>query len=130
MKLTTISQFDESKYEVVGLVDSVLTRSVSEFRQYFAQITSVFGGKNDILNSRFLKARDDALKDLKEKANDMGADMVVGVSLMTQVIVVGGAEFITYEALGTALRRKDGKASDSVDGGGKKRRRTLRKNKA
>ena len=128
MKVTTTTYFDESKYEVIGLVDSVTTRAISEFRQYFAQLTGIFGGKNDLLNSKFLKARDDAIQELKNKADDMGADMLIGVSLTTDVVNMGGTEFLTYAGLGTALRRKDKTTSDSMDGG--KRRRTLRKNKA
>lgn len=129
MKVTTTSYFDESKYEVIGLVDSVTTRAISEFRQYFAQLTGIFGGKNDLLNSKFLKARNDAIDELRRKADDMGADMLIGVSLTTDVVNMGGTEFLTYAGLGTAIRRKDGSTSDSVEGGGKKRRRTTLRNK-
>jgi len=122
MKVTTTTYFDESKYEVIGIVDSITTRAISEFRQAFAQLVGVFGGKNDALNTKFLKARDDAIAELKEKAEKMGADMLVGVSLTTDVVNMGGTEFLTYAGLGTALRRKGG--SESMEGG---RRRTLRK---
>jgi uncharacterized protein YbjQ (UPF0145 family) len=125
MKVTTTTYFDESKYEVIGLVDSITTRAISEFRQAFAQLVGIFGGKNTGLNTKFLQARDDALKDLKDKAEGMGADMLIGVSLTTDVVNMGGTEFLTYAGLGTALRRKD--RSDSMEGGGKKRRTTLRK---
>jgi uncharacterized protein YbjQ (UPF0145 family) len=127
MKLTTTTSFDESKYEVIGIVDSLTTRAISEFRQAFAQIVGVFGGKNTGLNTKFLQARNDALKDLKEKAEAMGADMLIGVSLTTDVVNMGGTEFLTYAGLGTALRRKDGSTTDSMEGGRKKRRTTLRK---
>lgn len=120
MKVTTTTYFDESKYEVIGVVDSINTRAISEFRQAFAQLTSIFGGKNDALNSRVLKSRDDALNELKTKAEAMGADMLVGVSLTTSVIDMGGVDFIVYAGLGTALKSKVG----SVGG---KRRKTLRK---
>lgn len=123
MKVSNTTYFDESKYEVIGIVDSVTTRAISEFRQYFAQLTGIFGGKNDLLNSKFLKARDDAIQELKTKAQAMDADMLIAISLTTDVVNMGGTEFLTYSALGTALRRKD-KSSDSMDGG---RRRTLRK---
>ena len=53
MKATTTTTFDETKYEVIGLVDSITTRSISDFRQAFAQLFGVFGGKNDLLNSKF-----------------------------------------------------------------------------
>lgn len=123
MKVTTTTTFDESKYTIIGIVESVTTRSISEFRQFFAQKLSIFGGKNDLLNAKFMKARDDAIAELKEKAEAMGADLLVGVSLTTNVISMGGIEFITYAGLGTALRRKEGSQQD----GGKRRRTTLRK---
>ena len=53
MKATTTTTFDETKYQVIGLVDSITTRSISGFRQAFAQLFGVFGGKNDLLNSKF-----------------------------------------------------------------------------
>ena len=123
MKVTTTTHFDESKYEVIGLVDSITTRAISEFRQAFAQLVGIFGGKNTGLNTKFLQARDDALKDLKNKAEDMGADMLIGVSLTTDVVNMGGTEFLTYAGLGTALRRKGG---SGLMEGGKRRRTTLR----
>ena len=121
MKVTTTTTFDETKYEIIGLVDSITTRSISDFRQAFAQIFGVFGGRNDLVNSKFLKARDDAIKELREKAEYMGADMLIGVSLTTDVVNMQGMEFITYAGLGTALRLK----KSSQDGGA--RRRTKRR---
>jgi uncharacterized protein YbjQ (UPF0145 family) len=76
-------------------VDGLVTRSISDFRQFFASLTGIFGGKNDLLNTKFLQARDQALEQLVKKASNMGADMVVGVSLSTDAVVVGGQEFIT-----------------------------------
>lgn len=125
MKLTTTTTFDESKYELIGIVESVTTRAISEFRQFFAQFLGRFGGNNDLLNNKFMKARDDALSALKDKAESMGADMVIGVSLSTGVVNMEGTEFLTYSALGTALRRKDGSQN-----AGKRRRVTLRKKTA
>lgn len=121
MKVTTTTYFDESKYEVIGIVDSINTRAISDFRQVFAQLSSIFGGKNDALNSRFLRSRNEALDELKRKAEAMGADMIVGVTLTTNTMDIGGAEFLIYAGLGTALRSK------GTEGGGKKRRTTLRK---
>ena len=62
-----------------------------------------------------MKARDDALKELYAKAQDRGADLLIGVSLTTDVM----GDFITYAGLGTALRRKDGAV-------GGKNRKTLK----
>jgi len=121
MKVTTTSYFDESKYEVIGIVDSINTRAISDFRQVFAQLSSIFGGKNDALNSRFLRSRNEALTELKTKAEAMGADMLVGVTLTTNTMDIGGSEFLIYAGLGTALRKK---GSEVTTGG---RRKTLRK---
>jgi uncharacterized protein YbjQ (UPF0145 family) len=121
MKATTTTYYDESKYDIIGIVESVTTRSISEFRQSFAQILGVFGGKNDLLNTKFMKARDDAIASLKQKAEAMGADLLIGVSLTTDVVNMGGTEFLTYAGLGTALRLK----GSSLAGG--KRNKTFRK---
>jgi uncharacterized protein YbjQ (UPF0145 family) len=123
MKATTTTTYDETKYEVIGIVESTTTRAISEFRQFFAKLLGSFGGQSDLLNAKFMKARDDAIDALKQKAERMGADLLVGVSLTTNVVNMGGTEFLTYAGLGTALRRKSG---IPVEAGGK-RRRTFRK---
>ena len=128
MKVTTTTYFDESKYEVIGIVDSITTRSISSFRQIFSQLLGKFGGESDLLNPKFLQARDAAINQLKEKAEAMGADMLIGVSLTTDVVNMAGTEFLTYAGLGTALRRK-GSSNEVEQDGGRRRRKTLRKRK-
>lgn len=119
MKLSTASTFDESKYETIGIVESAVTHSVSSLRRFWTDLMGTFGGKNEALNRKIMDARDEALDELKHKASKMGADMVIGVSLTTDVIVSNtGGEFISFAGLGTALKRKD------VSGG---RRKTYRK---
>ena len=123
MKATTTTNYDETKYEIIGIVESTTTRAISGFRQFFAKLVGTFGGESDLLNEKFMKARDDAIEALKQKAAKMGADFLVGVSLTTNVVNMGGTEFLTYAGLGTALRRKAGVPPDV----GGKRRRTIRK---
>lgn len=128
MKTATTTYFDESKYEVIGIVDSIVTRSISDFRQVFAQFIGAFGGQNTALNDKFLEARDAAIQELQKKAEGMDADMLIGVSVSTTMVNMGGTEFFTFSGLGTALRLKRGAPlppAPPAEGG--RRRRTLRR---
>jgi uncharacterized protein YbjQ (UPF0145 family) len=122
MKTSNTTSFDESKYEVIGIVDSVITRSISSFRQSFAQFIGIFGGQNDVLNEKFLDAHNAVIQQLQKKAERMGADMLIGVSVSTTMVNMRDMEFFTFSGLGTALRLKQGAPAE-----GGRRRRTLRR---
>jgi uncharacterized protein YbjQ (UPF0145 family) len=124
MKLSTASTYDDSKYDVVGIVMGMQTRSVSMIREFFASVGTIFGGKSNLINTRLLKAREDAIEELRKNAEAMGADMVVGIDVDTGSLDLGGTPVFTFVATGTALRAK---TSSSITGGGKKRRITHRK---
>lgn len=50
-------------------------------RDFFAGITDVIGGRSSVYERRISRARQDALKELEEKANALGANAIVGVEV-------------------------------------------------
>ena len=125
MQVSTIPSFDTSVYEIVGIVDAVNTQAVSLLREKFASLTGIFGGENAILNKKFIDAREGALNQLKQKAKEMGAEMIVGVVLSSETITFGETEFISHGAVGTAIRKK-GAMPEQEAGRRRKSRKTLR----
>jgi len=50
-------------------------------RDFFAGITDVIGGRSSVYERRISRARQDALKELEEKAHALGANAIVGVDI-------------------------------------------------
>jgi uncharacterized protein YbjQ (UPF0145 family) len=124
MKLSTATTFDESKYEVIGIVMGMQSRSLSMLREFLSSFGTVFGGKSTLFNTKMLKAREDAIDEMKKNAEAMGADMVVAIDVDAGNSDIGGSPIFTFVATGTALRLKRGEPAPV---GGKRHRKTLRR---
>lgn len=125
MKLTTVNHYDESKYELIGVVQGMSSRSISLAREFFADIGTIFGGKSNLVNSRYIKAREEAIAELKANAKEAGADLVVGLEIETGTISLNTPVF-TFIAMGTALKKKDTPKESTSGGSRKTRRRKLK----
>lgn len=123
MKLSTVCRYDESQYEVIGIVQGMSSRSISLVREFFADIGSIFGGKSNLINTRYIKAREEAVAELKANAKEAGADMVVDVKIESGTIDMSNSPVFTFIAIGTALKKKDTPKQASTGGSRKTRRR-------
>lgn len=123
MKLSTVGRYDESKYEVIGIVQGMSSRSISLVREFFADIGSIFGGKSNLINTRYIKAREEAVAELKASAKEAGADIVVDVKIESGTIDMSNSPIFTFIATGTALKKKDTPKEPTTGGSRKTRRR-------
>ena len=123
MKLSTVCRYDESEYEVIGIVQGMSSRSISLVREFFADIGSIFGGKSNLINTRYIKAREEAVAELKANAKQAGADMVVDVKIESGTIDMSNSPVFTFIAIGTALKKKDAPKQATTGGSRKTRRR-------
>ena len=80
---------------VVG--EAILGANV--FRDIFAGITDIIGGRSGAYEQELGKARDIALQELEERAQAKGANAVVGVDLDYEVI----NNMLMVSASGTAV---------------------------
>ena len=80
---------------VVG--EAILGANV--FRDIFAGITDIIGGRSGAYEEELGKARDIALRELQERAEVKGANAVVGVDLDYEVI----NNMLMVSASGTAV---------------------------
>lgn len=74
-------------------------------RDFFASIRDFWGGRTGSYERVFERGQQDALKELQERASQLGADAVIGVQLKTNTINLdetGVLMLIT--ASGTAVR--------------------------
>ena len=72
---------------------------VNVVRDFFAGITDFFGGRSTTLERALREAREECLKELEDRAREVGAEAVVGVSIETQI-----SNMVTVTASGTAVK--------------------------
>ncbi len=70
-------------------------------RDFFVGITDVIGGRSSVYERRISRARQDALKELEEKAYALGANAIVGVEV--NYTTVGTKSMFMVIASGTAV---------------------------
>ena len=86
-----------SKYHGIVAGEAILGANV--FRDIFAGITDIIGGRSGAYEEELGKAREVALTELEERARAQGANAVVGVDLDYEVI----NNMLMVSASGTAV---------------------------
>jgi uncharacterized protein YbjQ (UPF0145 family) len=86
-----------AKYHGIVVGEAILGANV--FRDIFAGITDIIGGRSAAYEQSLGEARATALRELEERAREMGADAVVGVDLDYEVI----NNMLMVSASGTAV---------------------------
>ncbi len=106
MIISTLSTYDMDKYEILAPVSGMSVHSISFFRNIFAGLSGLFGGKNTAIQTKFMDVRRESINEMKTAATDIGADMIAGLQIeLTEL----GQEFVVCIATGTALKKKDSK---------------------
>lgn len=91
--------------EYLGFVSGETILGANVFRDFFAGIRDIVGGRSRAYEGSLRQAKDLALQDLAERAAELGADAVLGVDLDYESIQThqsGGMLMVT--ASGTAVR--------------------------
>ena len=84
-------------YKGVVVGEAILGANV--FRDVFAQITDIVGGRSGAYEKSLMEARETALRELEERAVEAGGNAVVGVDLDYEVI----NNMLMVSASGTAV---------------------------
>lgn len=82
-----------------GIVAGEAILGANIFRDLFAAVRDVVGGRSAAYEQELGKARRTALKELEDRARDMGANAIVGVDLDYEVI----NNMLMVSASGTAV---------------------------
>ena len=101
--ILTTGYYDMNKYEPIGLVSSIPVHSISAIRGLVSGITGFFGGRQQVIEKKFLDIRREALFELEKEAKRMGAVMIIGLEFDVSEL---GNEFVIYGVSGTALKLK------------------------
>ena len=104
MILTTTTSVDGRPVRTyLGLVTGEAILGANLFRDLFAGIRDIVGGRAAAYEKELAKARQVALDEMSDKARQLGADAIVGIDLDYEVL---GAQsgMLMVSASGTAVK--------------------------
>jgi uncharacterized protein YbjQ (UPF0145 family) len=101
MIVTTTNSIEGKKIKTyLGVVSGEAIMGANVFRDVFASITDIIGGRSGTYESQLKKARQISMKEMQEEAQALGGEAVVGVDLDYEVIRDG---MLMVTAAGTAV---------------------------
>ncbi len=87
-----------------GLVSGEAILGANLFKDLFASVRDIVGGRSGAYEEELRKAKHIALEEMKEEARALGANAVVGVDLDYETIGIGsGGNMLMVSASGTAV---------------------------
>ncbi len=88
----------------LGLVSGDAILGANIFKDFFAGIRDIVGGRSAAYEAELRKAKQIALEEMQAEAEQMGANAVVGVDLDYETVQVGsGGGMLMVSASGTAV---------------------------
>ncbi len=86
---------------VLGVVKGSVIQAKHLGKDFVAGLRTIIGGEIKEYTEMMSEAREIALKRMRDKAEEMGADAVVNLRFMTSMVMTGAAEILAY---GTAVK--------------------------
>ena len=103
MLLTTTPDIEGKTIDrYLGIVVGEAILGANVFRDIFASIRDIVGGRAGSYEKELRKARDIALQEIQAEAQDLGADAVVGIDLDYEVV----GQMLMVSVSGTAVTFK------------------------
>lgn len=87
----------------LGLVSGEAILGTNIFKDLFAGIRDIVGGRSAAYEKELTKARSIAIEEMTAQASAMGANAVVGVDLDYETIGMGQGNMLMVTAAGTAV---------------------------
>lgn len=103
MIVTTTPQIEGKRIvEYRGIVFGEVVSGVNFVRDFAAGLTNFFGGRSNSYEEELMRAREQALVEMQQRAGQVGANAVVGVDIDYEVL---GADngMLMVTASGTAV---------------------------
>ena len=88
--------------EYLGIVTGEVIVGANIFRDLFASITDIVGGRSGVYETKLREAREQAFHELEAEAHDKGAHAVVGIDIDYEVLGKDGS-MLMVTVSGTAV---------------------------
>lgn len=103
MILTTTPSIEGKRIkEYLGVINGEAILGANVFRDLFASVRDIVGGRSGAYEKELSTAREIAFGELEEKAKQLGANAVVGIDLDYEVIG-GSGSMLMVSISGTAV---------------------------
>ena len=103
MIITTTPGIDGKRItQYKGVVFGEVISGVNFIKDFAAGLTNFFGGRSNSYEGELIEARENALREMEQRAASMGANAVVGVDIDYEVLGQGG-NMLMVTACGTAV---------------------------
>ena len=89
--------------EYIGIVSGEAIIGANLFKDIFASITDLVGGRSASYEKVLIEAKENALQELEENAQKIGANAVIGIDLDYETIGKNGS-MLMVSANGTAVK--------------------------
>ncbi|MFH2050723.1 MAG: heavy metal-binding domain-containing protein [bacterium] len=104
MLVTTTPNIEGKKItDYFGLVTGEAIMGANLFKDLFASITDIVGGRSGTYETELRRAKDTAVAEMCQQAQGMGANAVIAVDLDYETIGKGGS-MLMVTACGTAVK--------------------------
>ncbi len=107
MLLTTTDSIDGKKIQAYyGLVTGEAIIGANAFKDFFASVTDIVGGRSGAYEKSLKKAKDIAVQEMMHAAEEMGANAVIAMDLDYETLGKDGG-MMMVSANGTAVKLED-----------------------
>lgn len=104
MIVTTTSTIeDRPVQEYMGVINAQSIIGANMFKDIFAGLRDLVGGRSKTYERVIEEAKQDAMRELTERAQSLGANAIVGVDLDFETVGASGSMLMVI-ATGTAVR--------------------------
>lgn len=99
---TTNSIEGKTAVKYLGLVSGDAILGANIFRDFFASIRDIVGGRSAAYEKELRKAKDIALEEMREQAKNLGANAIIGIDIDYETIGANSS-MLMVSASGTAV---------------------------
>ncbi|MCP5062476.1 MAG: heavy metal-binding domain-containing protein [Ignavibacteriae bacterium] len=108
MLVTTTNNLEGKKIKkYIGLVSGEAILGANIFKDLFAGIRDIVGGRSAAYEGELKKAKNIAIQEMVEHARQFGCNAVIAVDLDYETITSGGGSMLMVAASGTAVIIED-----------------------
>ncbi|MBR3940516.1 MAG: heavy metal-binding domain-containing protein [Bacteroidales bacterium] len=103
MIITTTNSIEGKRIiDYKGVISGEVIVGINAFKDLFASVRNVIGGRSKSYEEELVKARTAAMKELEERAEQLGANAIVGVDIDYQALGADNGMMMVI-ATGTAV---------------------------
>ncbi|HSK90535.1 MAG TPA: heavy metal-binding domain-containing protein [Euzebyales bacterium] len=89
--------------QYLGIVTGEAILGANVFRDFFAGIRDIVGGRSGAYERELGRAREIALREMEDEAARLGANAILGVDLDYETITLGNGSMLMVSTSGTAV---------------------------